>query len=588
MKKYLLLTFLVIQSAIGLAHGHSVLNSNVIGHDRIKCEHINKFYKVPAENVTWKYIGNGKWTDPVYIWNETGNALEFTVKFEVSSQSPFVFRLTPEEQYSHLFDNFIVHCENPQKVFIEPYKLLESGSEIWQIVEENGLHYNQQSLYGTYNNGIINIPKGSFAFTDSKDFYTFDDNGCKIVFPSGYSLPKRPESGVYMGLIAFNNIVTERSISQLNKSTRRFFTNFVDNMKVGNATLLYKAVDKAIDNLCGFTFPADISNIVIITFTDGVDKGSLSGTSYLYNSEYASYLSDRITNTKIDGHNIQSYTIGLKSSGVGDEDEFMYNLKTLASKSSSVNSEFVTVVKNTKELEDKFIKIYENLTKQISQSIINVSVPMMEHQEKFRFTLDYTKKAEDVPNSKIYFEGVFNKINNTIENLILKGFKSSCGGTISVKNVGNNITFSLNDCRDLNGNIFKLENDAIAQWKYIASRKIWQYNRENESGEDVKTEIIKSSLGIVLALDASTSLQESEDGDLFPQVKSTAKHFIDLFAGEVSESGIETPLIYDDSSFEITDPDIEIYNLQGIRVQKPSSGIFICKKGNKVKKFIVR
>ncbi len=87
----------------------------------------------------------------------------------------------------------------------------------------------------------------------------------------------------------------------------------------------------------------------------------------------------------------------------------------------------------------------------------------------------------------------------------------------------------------------------------------------------------------MFALDCSTSL-----GDLFPLVKTTANSFINRLAGANDDSGIEDIIVKNEETIDINDPEVEIYNLQGIRVAHPTHGIYICRKGNTVKKIVIR
>ncbi|MDE5608273.1 MAG: hypothetical protein K2I64_05005 [Muribaculaceae bacterium] len=143
--------------------------------------------------------------------------------------------------------------------------------------------------------------------------------------------------------------------------------------------------------------------------------------------------------------------------------------------------------------------------------------------------------------------------------------------------------FTLNDCRDINGDILDVEQNGIDQWQYIPSRDIWNHNVENAKADDIDIQNIKSSVAIMFALDCSTSL-----GDLFPLVQSTANSFIDRLAGGDGGAGIDRIVIDSNISIDISDPDVEIYNLQGIRVLNLIKGIYICRKGNIVKKIFIK
>lgn len=217
----------------------------------------------------------------------------------------------------------------------------------------------------------------------------------------------------------------------------------------------------------------------------------------------------------------------------------------------------------------------------IPQRVVTIKVPMMSHGDKYRFTLDFSRNS--ATNSNVWFEGEFDIDNTSLKNVTYHGFTSTSVATLSAKQEGIKLIFTLNDCRDLNGDILDVDQNGIDQWQYIPSRDVWNHNVENAKADDIDIQNIKSSVAIIFALDCSTSL-----GDLFPLVKSTANSFIDRLAGGSGGAGINDLVIDFNTSIDVSDPSVEIYNLQGIRVSNPKSGIYICRKGNMVKKIVMK
>ena len=58
-----------------------------------------------------------------------------------------------------------------------------------------------------------------------------------------------PEQGLYLGIIGFNNDLYTLPLGMLNQNTKFGFESFVDGLTMENGTILYHAVNTAIDNL---------------------------------------------------------------------------------------------------------------------------------------------------------------------------------------------------------------------------------------------------------------------------------------------------------------------------------------------------
>lgn len=443
---------------------------------------------------------------------------------------------------------------------------------------ENG--YNNSSNYGTLKNGKITIPKSCFVGTVEGNTSSLSAKyDYVLTLPDGYDNPIEEENGVFMGIVAFNDQLTRKQISILNESTIDDFTSFVDELQMGNATLLYYADDQAINSLKAQTYPSNLSNAVLITFTDGLDQGSLAmEPSHRTSRGYADYLAQRIASTSIQGCKLEAHAIGLMSSDVVDDELFRYNLSALASSPENVSS-----VNNIDELQTQLTQLFENLNRKTTKRTVSIIVPMMSHGDKYRFTLDGT--ADDATKSKIWFEGVFNIDNLSLENIVYNGLSSASGSKITAKQEGVYLQFTLEDCRNTEGDNLSVDKQDIDQWTYIASRQVWQHNVENDKDGKIDIQDIKSSLAVMFSLDCSTSL-----GNLFPLVKSTANSFIMRLAGQNGLGAIDHISSENKQErLDLNDPEIEIYNLQGCRVTNPDTpGIYIARKGNIVQKILVK
>lgn len=531
----------------------------------------------PAEE-TWVNIGTGHHSDPFFSSASFDNAWGLNVEIEKSVQNPGKYRYVVSK---NPITTVVVHAENPEKVYIEPYSLLTTDDILVTITQkcpENG--YNNSSNYGTLKNGKITISKSCFVWTVEGSSASASANYDYILtLPDGYDNPIEEENGVFMGIIAFNDQLTRKQISILNESTIDDFTSFVDGLQMGNATLLYYADDQAINSLKAQTYPSNLSNAVLITFTDGLDQGSLAmEPSHRTSRGYADYLAERIASTSIQNCKLEAHAIGLMSSDVVDDELFRYNLSALASSPENVSS-----VNNIDELQTQLTQLFENLNRKTTKRTVSIIVPMMSHGDKYRFTLDGT--ADDATKSKIWFEGVFNIDNLSLENIVYNGLSSASGSKITAKQEGVYLQFTLEDCRNTEGDNLSVDKQDIDQWTYIASRKVWQHNVENDKDGKIDIQDIKSSLAVMFALDCSTSL-----GNLFPLVKSTANSFIMRLAGQNGLGAIDHISSENKQErLDLNDPEIEIYNLQGCRVTNPDTpGIYIARKGNIVQKILVK
>ena len=144
-------------------------------------------------------------------------------------------------------------------------------------------------------------------------------------------------SGLYMGIVGFNETLIDKGrMSKLMPETQHEFVSFVDKLTVGEATLLYYGVDNALDKITKASLPGDLTNVAIVTFTDGLDQGSLGMANGKYNTreEYRNYLSSRIKSTQVKGVPLTAYSIGLRGGDVTNDAAFKNDLKSLASQDS--------------------------------------------------------------------------------------------------------------------------------------------------------------------------------------------------------------------------------------------------------------
>lgn len=337
------------------------------------------------------------------------------------------------------------------------------------------------------------------------------------------------EKGLYMGIIGFNeDLIDKGDMGLLAPNTKGTFTSFVNSLTTKKNTVLYYAVDKALDKLTTTPFPNNLRNVAIVTFTDGLDQGSLPMINYdpyVTKTEYRTYLDGRIKSTTVQGLSLSAYTIGLRGGDVTNYGEFQNNLVSLAS--SEENAMEVT---NMSEVNSRFQEIANQLTDITETQIISIKFPMLDDGQTFRFIFD---NVIDATQSQCYIEGTMNVRNNTLNNIRYVGLTCSSGTSIQGTRYGINISFDFVNLKDANGNNLSL--DYVKEFYLEGS--YWQVNSEFDKGDDIEVTVERSSAAIMLVLDCSSSLQS--DGDKFTEMKSHVKAFIETLAEAMNNVELE-------------------------------------------------
>ena len=324
------------------------------------------------------------------------------------------------------------------------------------------------------------------------------------------------ESGLYLGVIGFNNKLTEKELGLLTPSTVNSYKTFVNKLSVGNATVLYYAEENGLNRLTQASFPSDLISASIVTFTDGLDQGSVAYNEYYENMGIAQYLTDlngRILSEKVCGSNIKidAYAIGLQGKDVQDVDAFKNNLKKL---SSSEDKMFEA--NDMDEVNETFNNIARSLYSATSIFSMTFNIPMPSNGEVIRFTFDNVEKAED---SKCYIEGTYRSRN--LEDLKFEGCLYQGPAVISGVKSGVEMSFSFEGLSDMNNE--QLPRTNIQNFKKSSVNGIWQLNSEFDGNSNVEIEEEQKTAVVMLVLDCSSSL-----GDDFARMKSAANNFISL------------------------------------------------------------
>ena len=328
------------------------------------------------------------------------------------------------------------------------------------------------------------------------------------------------KEGLYLGIVGFNSELYTMPLGLLNQDTKHNFETFIDGLSMQNGTILYHAVNTGLNSLANAKIPENLINVSVVTFTDGLDQGSLGlSDNYNSNSEYLTAVNSRINNELIGGNNISAYSIGVRGADVIDVESFRDNLNKL----SSDPEHNVVEVSNMNEASEKFAEIARQLYNQSTFYNVSLKLPVQSPGTVIRFTFDNVSNPNE---SNCYIQGTYISNNETkqLTDIEYVGMESMSGRTITASKDGIFIVFSFKNLTDLSGN--QISTDYVKQWNWIESVEQWQPNSEfTPSGNTEIVNEYKSAM-IMLVLDCSSSL-----GSDFVNMKTAANGFIETLSG---------------------------------------------------------
>ncbi len=365
------------------------------------------------------------------------------------------------------------------------------------------------------------------------DYLTYDE---AMEYFKGKAMTQYHTSGLYLGVMGFNNALYpyqygSNNFCLLTSSSKSSFQSHIRGLKTDIGTALYYAVDKAVSNLENSRFPADLSKVAIVTFTDGLDVGSVE-----YGDEYESVsaVSQHLKSARVDGKAIDAYAIGLKGNDVTNVSRFKENLTALSSSASNAME-----VADMDEVNAKFQEIANSLYKETKTLSISIVSPGLTNGQKFRFTFD--GNLDEATSSTCYIEGVWDRKNNVLSSVSYQGLKCSNGSSVSLtKEESIFYSFTLKDVVFFNDKVF--EKSKIQMW--LQEGGIWGKNSEFNPNSSSDPVVEQKSAVIMLVLDCSSSLGTQG----LQQVQTAAKNFISTLyssVGSSSSSEGSTSTIYD-------------------------------------------
>ncbi|MDE6012465.1 MAG: hypothetical protein K2G91_07005 [Prevotella sp.] len=327
------------------------------------------------------------------------------------------------------------------------------------------------------------------------------------------------ESGIYLGLMGFNQKLTHYPISQLTEESKQDYYNFIDAFNSDNdGTALYYAVDQAISTLQSKSYPADLNSVHVVTFTDGIDNYSLDIYDEIEFGRYSDpdecgdYVKSRLANEKVSGLKITGWAVGLRHKDVNSQ-RFAATLDRIASLKyyefddmSAVEAQFKEIAKNITEVNKT-----QNITVSISGGL--------KDGERVRFTFDLPKSSTSLTGSSLYIEGTYQRTSATtrkLTNITANGLTLKGTEVVGTKNAETGLfDFTFKEVATNNKKLIDT-NNTLEWWG-----NPWQKDTEFNPDINTKTEVLSHSAAIILVLDCTKSL-----GTKFAEMQKSAKSFI--------------------------------------------------------------
>ena len=346
--------------------------------------------------------------------------------------------------------------------------------------------------------------------------------------------------GIYAGVVGFNNQLYVKPIDVLNDTTQYSFLNFINNLPMGNGTILYHADYTALNNIVSAPIPDELINVTLVTFTDGLDLGSwILNPLFTSETAYLNAVHNRILNDQLGGVNITAYSIGVRGSDLTDTARFRHDLRML----SSDPDHNVFEVANISEVNAQFREVAAQLNQtSMVTTDISLSLPAPDPGTRVRFTFDNVTSATS---SYYYIEGTYGYSNGMgiLYDIVYEGLTSNSGTMVTgiVQGIFNIFTFT--NIKDYLQQ--SMNTNTIKQWYYIPSTQQWQYNSEFTSSNTISYQQIHNSAVVMLVLDCSSSL-----GSGFSTVKSAANNFLDILR---NSNALYVPTVQTNAATTVTD-----------------------------------
>lgn len=375
------------------------------------------------------------------------------------------------------------------------------------------IYFGDQIIYIGYShrNGVIIISQAIIIYQG----YTSEI--VTLIFEPAAHTTK----GSYVGIMGFNNQIYSYPIHLLTNSNLSQYTSFINNLTTANGTILCHAVNSALDSIDAAPIPEKLTNVTLVTFTDGLDVGSWRmNSNYSSSASYLQGVHNRLFRTYMDGTPLTSYSIGIKGSDVTDEVRFSKDLHSLATDSANVYT-----AKEMTEVNKKFRDIAAKIYHSYSSHALTIILPAPEPDSRIRLTFD---NVTDASQSEYYLEGTYSfEECGMLNNVIYCGVKCADGSTLSSIPDGMFDIFTINNLETNLGE--RIVASMVKQWYYVPSTGNWQINSEFTPSSSITITEDKNSAVVLLVMDCSSSL-----GSNFSSVQNYAKEFVNILAGQTT------------------------------------------------------
>ncbi len=345
----------------------------------------------------------------------------------------------------------------------------------------------------------------------------------------------------YIGIVGFNDNLYMKDIGILSKSTANEYTSFVNNVHSADGTLLYYAVDNAMDMLDNAGIETPLKNVTLVTFTDGLDQGSLMMTDkYGSSYEYLEAMKKRISSSVVGDLSVNAYSVALRGNDVSNIPLFKQNLQDLAS-----SGENIYELSNINELRNKLRTIADQIISVSNRQTVTIRIPGVDNGTRMRFTFD----GKPVESSELYIEGTFNLQDRSLRDVSYHGIKATSGKIVQGTQVGIKVDFTFTGLHLESGT--GLVPTSIKHFYLLPSATSWQKNSEFDANNNTLTSVSHLGTCIFLILDCSISL-----GSDFSMMKQYANEFINMIAGNAEpyrslEAPTNVKAVMDDNVFAV-------------------------------------
>jgi uncharacterized repeat protein (TIGR02543 family) len=345
--------------------------------------------------------------------------------------------------------------------------------------------------------------------------------------------------GVFIGIISFAGDASDLTggapilLDASGKETLIRYLNSDYTIASQSGTALFYAVHKALANLKSNEahYPENLDSVNMITFTDGLDNGSfmasntapIEGQSELASDAYLTYVQGQIASRQIAGKPVTAFSAGIRGNDVSDTAKFESNLAGIASPDNSSN------LTNFSELQTKFEAIANGLnTITNTGTTFTVVTPGLSPGEIVRMAFDVTGDSPTAAAASTkYIQGTIGYSGGTysLGNITYAGGlgSSEAAGPVSGTMNGTEVNFVFTNISGYED----AERYLVKQWIKSSEASPWQINSEYEVGSGIDITVERRSAIIYLVLDASTSLDTTQIG----QIREASIAFIDSLYG---------------------------------------------------------